>query len=428
MKLIKLQLILIPIFLSACVTIRTGERVEDYQDNIMQLTDRLNKNPDDYNALRELSKILVRTNQNDQAQQFLAKAEMQNPNDPEILFYTGLNFEFLDNKKSALEYYKKFNEVPLLSNYKKLMEGRYLWLSREMVYQDIQIRLTQEKELESERISPNSIAVFPLNYQGDDDSFAPLSRGLSEMISIDLGKVKQLTILERIRIQALKDELALGQTPIIDPTSAPRMGKLLGASRILSGSFNVYDKERLFINLGSWDVQSSQTKEWINKDGNLDAFFQIEKELVINYLERIGIELTPEERADIQLIPTQNLEAFLSFCKGLEMEDAGHYDRASSFFKAAANIDPNFETARTKSESANSMSYGGGAKERITGVIPIDERIRPSERNLVNERLDALSKGVRLNFIPGLDNRKPAQEKDIATALPDPPLPPKRPN
>ena len=431
MKLLLIKMSIVSILLCSCVSIRTGERLEDYQDDIKDLTDELKKNPDDYDALRDLSIILVRTNQNDRARDFLAKAEKQRPDDPAILFHTGLNMEFLDKKKTAMYYYKKYSEVSHLSPYRKLMEGRYLWLSRDIVYADMKSRIERENELQFERTYSEAIAVFPLIYEGDDESYSPLSRGFSEMISIDLAKVKQLTILERIRLQALKDELLLGQNPEIDPTTAPRMGKLLGAGRILSGSFNIVGKERLLINLGSWNVETSQSEQWINKEGDLASLFQIEKQIVFSFIEQTGIELTPQEKEEIEYIPTQNLEAFLAYCKGLEMEDAGQFDRAASLFQNAVDMDPSFKTAGSQSESASSMSYSGGSKERIIDVARMDDPIlkKPilTGGDLVRDRLEIVETDVRSNFIPGPDYRKPAQERDLATELtnlPDPPDPP----
>lgn len=431
MKLFIIIVILNALFIYSCVTVKTSESLQDYADDVRNLKSKLKDNPDDFDALRDLGIILVRTNNNDTAQKYLARAEKHNPNDPAIMFHSGLNLEFLNQTDKAIEYYKKYNLVPSQSNYRKLMKGRYQWLSRDMIYDEIQMRIQQEKEFKVENLSPSTIAVFPLLYQGVDESIEPLSRGISEMISIDLSKVNQLTILERIRLQALKDELALSQAPQINQSTAPRLGKLLAAGQILSGTFDVDAEKRMTVNLGSWDVKSSQRKEWINNSGDLKYFFQIEKELVFNFIDQLGIELTQQERKDIEFIPTQNLESFMLYCKGLQMEDAGQYNKATSFFQQAVDLDPSFEPARDKAETTSNVSYSGGEKERFLAVAQLDEpltgQIDAGGGTMVDDRLQVIEGGVRSGFIPGADNRKPAEETATAieiSNLPEPPPPP----
>jgi tetratricopeptide (TPR) repeat protein len=420
---LKIFSISIVLALCACGGVRTGEKVQDYADDIRNLNIRINNNPDDFDAKRDLSIILVRTNQNDKAKLYLTSAEKQNPDDPAILFYSGLNNEFLNQKDKALDYYSMYQSVSGESEYREMMKGRYQWLSRDLIYEEMQQRISQEKQLKVEALSPNTIAVFPLLYKGLDKSVAPLSRGLSEMISIDLGKVKKLTILERVRLQALKDELALSQSPKVDPSTAPRLGKLLAAGQILSGTFDVSSEDNLTVTLGSWDVNSSQRHDWINNSGDLKYFFRIEKELVFNYIDQLGIDLTQQERKEIEFIPTQNLESFMLYCQGLQMEDAGQYNKATSFFQQAAVLDPSFKTASDKAQNSSAVNYSGGNKERFLAVTEIDI----STPDKIDERLDIIEGGVRSGFIPGTDNRKPAEETSIAidiSNLPEPPPPP----
>ena len=55
----------------------------------------------------------------------------------------------------------------------------------------------------------NAVAVFPFRYVGPTTELRPLGRGLTHMMITDLSKLSRLTLLERERVQALVDELAL---------------------------------------------------------------------------------------------------------------------------------------------------------------------------------------------------------------------------
>lgn len=418
---------------NSCVTIQTGEDIAYYIDDINHLNNKLSDNEKDFDALRELAIIYVKTNHNKEAEEYIDRALSLQPTDPSMLFYNGLNKEMLHMYGDALDSYKKFEEVSILSPYRKLMSGRFTWLSREMVYEDVRLRITNEQLQLAVNVSESTLAVFPLEYLGDNKKYTPLSRGLSEMISMDLAKVKKIKVLERIRLKALQDELAFGQSIHVDQNSAPRMGKLLRAGRVLAGSYNIYNDNNIFVDLGSWKVETGRRDAGVERKGELPFLFQIEKEVVFNLIDNLGIQLTPEEKEQIQIIPTENLEAFLSYCKGLESEDAGEYDKAASFFREAMTLDPEFSIADTKAGNTENLDLASGSTDRILGVASVSDPtisiVPPPSDALVIDRLGNLQDGLQIIVVPGVDNRTPTQSGPIVeqvSELPEPPPPPNR--
>jgi hypothetical protein len=311
------------------------------------------------------------------------------------------------------------------------MEGRYLYLNRNLVKSEIQNLIAKENTINTTDIPSNSLAIFPLNYYGLNKKYEPLSRGFSEMISIDLAKVKKLTVLERIRLKAVMDELKFSKSSLVDQSSAPRMGKLLRARLLYSGSFNITDNDNLKMDLNSWDINTSKSGDWLDKTGKLDDFFLIEKELVFDIINQLGIALSQEEKEQILLHPTENIEAFLEYSKGLQMQDNGLYNEAALFFSNAVEIDPNFHDALIKNEESLSIGSGSGitgellgrSEEIITGVENIG--ITGTEDIILN-RLDVLSGDIRSGFEQGFEKREAPQEAASSFELPMPPPRPDR--
>jgi len=314
---------------------------ELYKNQVNDWTDRINKDQHDFEALKNLGIYYMQVKENEKARYYLDHALEENPSDPALLLYKGINLEFFNKMEDALSYYQKFDQVPLDSPYRELLEGRYLWLKRQMVYSEVDALAKEEDQLSLENVSASTLAVFPLMYHGFNEAYVPLSRGFSEMISIDLAKVKNLTILERIRIQAVIDELKFSQSPAVDQSTAPRAGKLLRAGTIVSGDYDISEEKEFKINLGSWDVQTSERKSFVNVSGELEDLFELQKRIVFAFLENNGIELTQEEKEAIAYIPTQNLDAFLSYSKGLLQEDAGNFKEAETFYQNAIQLDQN---------------------------------------------------------------------------------------
>ena len=415
----------------SCVTIQYQRDIEDYRDKITELEATLSLDPDDAMALRELGVIYFETGLYLEARDYLAKAFTNNADDAKTMLYLGMALEFRGETQAAQEIQQNYVRVSRLSPYRKLMQSRYHRLSRELVRSEMRSLLQREAELSEDRLMPRTLAVFPLDYIGTENDFRTLGRGISQMLITDLGKVRELTVLERIRLNTLVQELELSQTQLIDKQTAPRLGKLLGAGRIVAGSFDVHDKSQLDVDLLSWDMINQSYPEAVTQSGALQSLFTLEKDLAFGIITEMGIELTPEERDDIQRIPTQNLQSFIAYCKGLERDDASDFPAAVDFFKQAVQLDPNFQQAGNALESAESMADIGDSPEDIkTELARIQGKQKVPEAesiDLLSNRLQNLNNGLGANFIPGQDNRKPAEEftgSTVAEDLSAPPPPP----
>jgi len=310
------------------------------------------------------------------------------------------------------------------------MEGRYLYFHRNLVYKDVQYRVAKENSLNVKNIPTNTLAVFPLDYYGSNKQYEPLSRGLSEMISIDLGKVKKLTVLERIRLKAIMDELEFSKSSTVDQSSAPRLGKILSARLLYGGSFNVTDDDDFIMDINSWDINNNKSGDWLNKTGKLEDFFLMEKELVFEIINQIGIELTQDEKEQIERIPTKNINAFLEYSKGLEMQDNGQFNEAAVFFSNASKIDPDFKEASINSDVSSSINSSSGTSEDLLGSTVntgVGEDLTSTFKDdIVIDRLDVLGDDIRSTFDQGYEKREAPQEAASGSELPMPPPRPVR--
>ncbi|GIV60325.1 tetratricopeptide repeat protein [Rhodocaloribacter litoris] len=416
---------------AACATVPVEEDLTDHEGRIEQLQQRIARNPDDAEALRDLGIIYLRTRQYGRASEYLEMAFARDPGDPATLFHLGMVNEALGKRESALRLYEKYPEVSRASKYRKLMAGRYEWVVRRMMEEDVRDRLRREQELRArgdtaclEPVEPRVVGVYPLVYQGQDERYAALGRGLAEMITIDLTHVNSLRVVERVRLQELIDEINLAQTALFDPGTAPRVGCLMGAGRLLGGVYNVLGDDDLRLDATVWEDE--ETVELDPQTDALRRLFELEKALVFSFLDRIGVQLTPEERQRIEYIPTQNLQAFLAYSRGLEREDAGAYGDAAAFYQQAARLDPAFTEAADRADKAEGQVTVAGPVEGALSALftPAGPTVDP-----MGSRLRHLTGGIGASLVPGQDNRNPAEEAGSTTAtLPDPPPPPSRGN
>lgn len=402
-----------------------------FEEEEGQLEERLSDNPDDAEALRDLGSIYLRTNRPSQAYDALKKAYSQRSDDPKVLFYLGLASEEVGRRQAALKLFGRYGEVPEDSKYRTLMEGRYEWLERQQAERDAREMIAQEEQRPGEEIrdvSADVVAVVPMQYRGGNDQYQPLGRGLAEMFTTDLSNVGRIKVVERVRLQALLDELELGQSEYVDQSTAPRVGRLLGAGRVVGGSYLVTDADELRLQVTLANVATGeQIPQLENERASLDDLFDLQTRVTFSIVDQLGVELTAQERAAIQEVPTQDLQAFLAYSRGLMEEDRGNFGAAAQHFQRAQQIDPNFERAAEQGAKVRSMQQGGGSPENALASEVGDGAQQPtnSSINVLDERLQNM--GASSTGLTEEEDRDPAQEAgtaENATELDDPPEPP----
>ena len=414
------------ILTAGCTTTQPSGRPADATLRIMELQRELALRPDDTNLLRELGVLHVQSDRAIQGEPFLKQAYELGDRDPELLFYLGLATEMLVNLREAIPYYAQYTGMPRISRYRRYMQGRYQWLTRQVAQANMREKLRNERDLDSTAAPSTTIAVYSLLFQGTDRRYQPLGRGMAEMISMDLAQLPQLTIVERTQLQAILDELNISS--YLNPSSAPRVGRILSAGRIVSGAYDVLDDNTLRVDLGAWHYETEELPLFDRFTDRLDNFHRFQKSLVFDLVGDFGITLTPEEQQRIEFIPTENLQAFLAFSQGLEEEDRANYAIAAGHYRRAATLDPEFRLAIDRAEAAESMQGMNGSIALALEFVLQGDMESPPTIDLLSDRL------VKLRAETGLDipleetgAREPAVEAagSLGAGLGEAPPPPR---
>jgi TolB-like protein len=311
--------------------------------------------PADPVAMTRLGVGYFRANQLPQAHALLDSVVAQDPQNGVAAIFLGMTAESQGDFTAARGAYEHYIEVGRdreLANTAR--QRRALLGRRELEFQARQA-LAQEAELSQAPPDANTIAVMPFAYTGTNAEIAPLSRGFAQLIVTDLAKSQQLRVLERERMQAMVDEMRLDTMQQADPASAARSGRLLRASRVVQGTIADRDEELRVVS-AVVDVNSAGVAGTADEGARLNQLFDLEKTIVFDIFNDLGIQLTDAERAEISQRPTQNLQAFLAWSRGLEAEDRGDYVGAQDQFNQAQRLDPSFAAASQSAQQASDMS------------------------------------------------------------------------
>jgi tetratricopeptide (TPR) repeat protein len=345
-------LLLFAVFLTSCAGPtsyysrgREALQKEDYERALAELRQAVKENPQNNEAVRDLGIVLCQLKNYRNAALILEKALQRQPNDGQTAVYLGAAYEAQGRLDDAIKIYRAYPRIKD-PEARDQLNARLEAAIQAKLRLEARQALAQESTLDPQSFPENSVAVLNFRNLGGNTGFDPLARGLADMVITDLSQVKAIIVIERSRMQALMDEMGLGQSGLADAQTAPRVGQLLGAKKVVQGSFLDLAGGRLRLDANLADVAARTSKPVDETSGELARFFRLEKSLVFKVIDELGVTLSQAEEDAILTIPTENLLAFLAYSRGLEARDRGDFGAAEKEFQQAISIDPKFNNAK----------------------------------------------------------------------------------
>jgi TolB-like protein len=311
-------------------------------------------NPSDVNLALQLAAAYRETDRADEALSLVESLRAEFPEDQGLTVMAGLLQEDAGDFGEALRLYESYLTDASSGALRDEVERRLELVRLEELRADVRASLSRESELAATTPDPAAVGVFPFVYEGDDPSWEPLSHALAELLITDLGITGRLTVLERVKIQTLLDELALSEAGFVEEATAARSGRLLGSGHVVQGRYRIDAEQRIGVDAAVVAVgEPGEVRvEPIQAEDEVARLFDLEKQLALDLHAEIGIQLTPAERARINERHTESVQALLAFGRGLQATDAGDFRQAEQHFAEAVDIDPAFGMAQARRQSA----------------------------------------------------------------------------
>jgi tetratricopeptide (TPR) repeat protein len=322
-----------------------------------KLEQKRTEHPGSADANRDLGVWYYKAGRFAEARVPLEQARKINPKDGVSALYAGLAAEQMKDYAAAKDAYNSYLLVGKTSRVRSDIRARLVTVTTEEAKVAAKAAVAQEAQIAQVAGSPTTVAVLPFAINSANPDYLPLQVGLSDLVISDLAKVKRLTLVERDRIQAISDEIALVKSGQIDQTSAVRAGKLIQAGRIVKGSMLNTEGQNFTLTSITVNTQNSEeVGQGLNESRTMDQLFSAEKDLVAATFKDLGITPTPAEQREVDRRPTQSLQALIAYSRGLMAQDAGRLDEAARFFENARSLDPGFSAALQRAQSAASAS------------------------------------------------------------------------
>jgi tetratricopeptide (TPR) repeat protein len=322
--------------LKADVKMQTG----DHQGAITILKAYLKNEPDSVYARTQLGKAYLNIEELDLAIDSLLKVQQIQPKEPRSTLFLGLAYIGKEQYEKAIatwEGYKSYNAI-VTAEIKKQLTLLKITYSRKMA----QRALIEEKKLATIKPQKNTFAVCYYADASPNNSFRAFQKALAAMVISDLAKIDLISIVERIKLQSLFFEMGLGQLGIVDPSTAPRVGHLIGAENLVVGTLSS-GSIRADTSLASTSIGEVVGNAAITvKD---DAFFNLPTEIAVNVAKLAGIKLTGDQLKLLGKDHTKSYEAVISYGNALIALDSDNWKNAREFFEKALAADPRWVLA-----------------------------------------------------------------------------------
>lgn len=240
-----------------------------------------------------------------------------------------------------------------------------------------------------------TLGVTPFRLPERDSALTPLGYALADLLTTDLSRSASLQLVERSRLGEVLRELNLTRGGRVDSVSAPRVGLLLRAQRLLLGSLDTLPGGDLRISVRIADVETGVVEQAIDARAPLADVLAAEKIVVFRLFDALGVTLTPAERVRIEARQTTSLEALKAFGRGVEADILGEPRRAVAEFSRALRADPSFRAAADRSSQVRTSSQDAGTASAllpgirgigapVTGVV--DRLNRPLDYVTIQSR------------------------------------------
>jgi TolB-like protein/Tfp pilus assembly protein PilF len=204
-------------------------------------------------------------------------------------------------------------------------------------------------------ISQKSIAVLPFENLSRDPDNAYFADGIQEEILTRLAGIADLKVISRSSTQQYQSK----------PRNLREIAKQLGVANILEGSVQkAADQVRVNVQLVNAQTDFHQ---WADTyDRKLTDIFGVESEIAKGIAESLQAKLTSREEQALAVKPTNNLEAYDAYLRGLAFEARSSFGsidnqmKAIGFYERAVELDPNFALGWARLSRADAILYFAG--------------------------------------------------------------------
>ena len=244
---------------------------------------------------------------------------------------------------AAYEQFIKYNNSPKVTYQ---IQARLVYLRNKHLILLAERAVQNEDQIDPTTTPKNTLAVYYFELLSGRDELIPLQKALTDLVISDLNKVKSLEVTPRMELQRQLEQMKLQQDSVFNQASKEQIGRLLGVSRVCSGT--VEGLADLDLRLNANVITSGEIGEIepasVQQGAEAD-FFELQKSMVFDILDSLGVEVTAREKRAIKRQSTRSLPAVIAYGRGLDSSDKYDLELAEQYLQLSLKEDPAFQPA-----------------------------------------------------------------------------------
>src|SRR5216117_2198548 len=196
-----------------------------------------------------------------------------------------------------------------------------------------------------------SIAVLPFENRSEEKANAYFAQGIQDEILTRLSKIADLKVISRTSTQHYKSA----------PENLPEIAKQLGVAHVLEGSVQkIGDAVRVNVQLIN---AATDSHLWADTfDRRLTDIFSVESEVAKAIADQLQAHLTGQEEQVLAARPTDNVEAYDAYLRGLAytLKTANTQANAlgaQKYLREAVRLDPKFALSWALLSNIDAVGY-----------------------------------------------------------------------
>jgi TolB-like protein len=183
----------------------------------------------------------------------------------------------------------------------------------------------------------------------DAADWAPIGKGIPHILMTELSSNPDLRIIDRERLQAALDELKLTQSALVDPNTAARVGKFVGARYLVSGNIAIDPLKRLRLDVHGLKLET-MVQEYSQKlsgksDDVLELVAQLGQEISKKF-DPTPFDAPVRNSGDSGRPTKEGLRLAMLLGSAVDLQDRHDIDGAKALVRQALALAPENASAR----------------------------------------------------------------------------------
>lgn len=238
-----------------------------------------------------------------------------------------------------------------------------------------------------------TVAVLQFKNLCGDTSLDWLGFGFAESLCTKLANAESIQVVERTRLSEAMKELKLQDTAIVDPKTAGKLGKILGAKYVIIGSFQKVG-DLFKADARKVEVETSLASSGVEATGTYEKVFDVQSDLAIKLMEAFGKKVSAEVKQEIAKPETKSISAYEHNARGLKETQVLNFIGAIESFTKAIEEDPKY---------CEAYYNRGGARfimgDYVNAAYDLNKAVELDPKNVMAYVTRGMAYAASMNFV-----------------------------